>query len=605
MRKALACGIDFGTTNSSVSIAYDDGTVELVTIDPGATMPYSLPSIVYIDRDDLQQAGQEAVDQFMITGSYSTVCGKCDLVIETNLGIYTECKQHQPGGGCQDARLISGLKSLLAPTESGTTHSWGRNFELEYFVAIILKELKKRVDDLAGDNIHRVVLGYPVVFSGAEGAEYEKLQERAKDRLKQAAEIAGFADIELFPEPSAVLLSRPSEDGYITLIRRLIGRARAVLLGRPSEDGYVLAVDFGGGTYDVAVLENKGGKAEIVARQGVAVGGEIFDGLLFKKKMADAIGLNQKPKGKTLPRWIANKMRTLAGIAQLLRDKNLRPALENFEDAGANVDAIDEILFGGQAYNFYSKIEGAKIELSENQVVQIDCHVQDRINVSATVYRDDFDCWIRSDLDKVDKATLAALYEAGIASQDVHTVLRTGGSSKIPQFIDRLKSIFPNAEIKEGPVFTSVAYGLGIRAREIWGMSDDKQQSCQEKRISTNKEFDESAGGGQPQQDGSQGHKGIRSWIRRFWIWLRRRVERKTPRPDVEIVKEGPPGRKGLRDVELPVTPSTELAIEELILFLMTLPKRGRLWRRERVRKLATMLKNTVIRRELLSRSLD
>ena len=599
MRKALACGIDFGTTNSSVSIAYDNGTVELVTIDSGATMPYSLPSIVYIDRDDLQQAGQEAVDQFMITGSYSTVCSKCDLVKIVKFGDFadydTECKQHQPGGGCQDARLISGLKSLLAPTEIGTTHSWGRDFELEYFVAIILKELKKRVDDLAGDNIHRVVLGYPVVFSGAEGAEYQKLQERAKNRLKQAAEIAGFTDIEFFSEPSAVLLSRSSEDGYITLIRRLIGRARAVLLGRSSEDGYVLAVDFGGGTYDVAVLENKGGKAEIVARQGVAVGGEIFDGLLFKKKMADAIGLNQEPKGKTLPRWIANKMRTLAGIAQLLRDKYLQPTLDKFEDAGANVDAISEILFGGQAYNFYSKIEGAKIELSENQVVQIDCHVQDRINVSATVCRADFDCWISSELDKVDKATRAALDEAGIGPQDVHTVLRTGGSSKIPQFIDRLKSIFPNAAIKEGPVFTSVAYGLGIRAREIWGMSDDKQQPCKGKRIST---------------DGAQGHKGIPSWIRRFWMWLRRGVWRnkkllRAPLSDVETVKEGPPGRKGPRDVELPVTPSPELVIEELILFLMSFPKIGRLWRRERVRKLATMLNNTVNRRELLSRGLD
>lgn len=461
MRKAFACGIDFGTTNSSVSIAYDNGDVELVAIDSGATMPHSLPSIVYIDRDDFQQAGQEAVEQFMITGPNSTACSNCDLV--------TNCKQFLPGGGCQDARLISGLKSLLAPTESGTTHSWGRDFELEYFVAIIIKELKKRVDEIADANIRRVVLGYPVVFSGAEGAEYAKLQERAKGRLQRAAEIAGFTDIELFSEPSAVLLGRPSSDGYMTLIRRLIDRVRAVLLGRPQQMGYILAVDFGGGTYDMAVLENKGGKAEIVARQGVAVGGEIFDGLLFDKKVADAIGLNQKPQGKTLPKWIANNMRTLAGIAHLLRDKNLLPTLHYFEDLGANIDAINEILFGGQAYNFYAAVEGAKMELSEIQVAQINYHVQNRIDVSDTVCRDNFDCWISPYLDKVDKATRAALDEAGVAPQEVHTVLRTGGSSKIPQFIDRIKSIFPNAEIKEGPVFTSVAYGLGIHALEVWG----------------------------------------------------------------------------------------------------------------------------------------
>ena len=446
MRKALACGIDFGTTNSSVSIAYNNGDVELVTIDPSANMPHSLPSIVYIDRYGLQQAGRDAIEQFMITGPDSTACGHCDLVkIIKGFGRFTDCKQYLPGGRCQDARLISGLKSLLAPTENSDTHSWAENYKLEYLVSIIINELKKQVDNLGGDNIHRVVLGYPVTFAGTEGSKYEKLQERAEGRLQRATEKAGFTDIELFPESAAVLL-----DEY-------------------SENGYVLAVDFGGGTYDVAVLEKIGGEAEIVALQGAVVGGEIFDGLLFDKKVADAIGLNQKPKGKTLPKWIVNNMRTLAGVAHLLRNKNLLPALLDFESAGANINAIREILFGGHAYKFYAEVEGAKIRLSESQVATIHYHVQGRIDVSAKVYRSEFNRWISPFLDKIEEATIAALDEAGVAPQDVHTVLRTGGSSKIPQFIDRLESIFPNAEIRERPVFTSVAYGLGIHALEVWG----------------------------------------------------------------------------------------------------------------------------------------
>lgn len=438
MRKALACGIDFGTTNSSVSIAYDNGDVELVTIDPSAPMPYSLPSIVYIDREDLRLAGQEAVEQFMITGPNSTICNNCNLVQFTPSGPSTDCKQF--GDGCQDARLISGLKSLLAPTENGNTHSWARDFELEDFVAIIINELKKRANNLAGDNISRVVLGYPVVFSGAEGPKYEMLQKRAEGRLQRAAEIAGFTDIELFPEPATVSL-----DQYL-------------------EDGYTLAVDFGGGTYDVAVLENKGGEAEMVGLQGATVGGEIFDGLLFDNRVADRVGINQKPKGKTLPRWIANNMRILSGIPQLLREKELLPALLDFETLGANINAIREILFGGQAYDFYSEIEKAKINLSEKQIVNIRYHVQGRIDVSSKVRRAKFNSWIRSYLDRVDATTVTALDEARVKAKDVHTVLRTGGSSKIPQFIDRLESIFPNAEIRERPAFTSVAYGLGVYA---------------------------------------------------------------------------------------------------------------------------------------------
>lgn len=230
-----------------------------------------------------------------------------------------------------------------------------------------------------------------------------------------------------------------------------------------------MAIDFGGGTYDVAVLESKGGEAEIVGLQGATVGGEIFDGLLFDKVVADPIGVNQNPKCKTLPKWIVKNMRTLSGIPQLLKNKNLLPALHYFEDTGADIDAISEILFGGHAYKLYTKVEEAKIQLSESQVAQIYYHVRNRINVSAKVCRTDFDRWISSYLDRVKEATLTALEEAGVGPQDIHTVLRTGGSSQIPQFVGILESILPNAEIRERPAFTSVAYGLGVYALEVWG----------------------------------------------------------------------------------------------------------------------------------------
>ena len=544
MRKALACGIDFGTTNSSVSIAYDNGEVELVTIDQSTTMPYSLPSIVYIDRDNFRRAGQEAVKQFMITGALRTACANCDLVQYTPFAPpSTNCKQFLPGGGCQDARLISGLKSLLAPTEKGKTHSWARDFELEDFVAIIIKEIKGRVDSIADENISRVVLGYPVVFVGAEGPNHQFLQKRAKGRLRRAAEIAGFKDIELFSEPEAVLLDKPSEDGY------------------------VIAADFGGGTYDVAVLENRDGKAKIVGRQGVAVGGEIFDGLLFDDSGAEYIGINQKAKAKnlSLPNWITQNMRTLSGIPQLLQKKKLEATLTFFEMTGINTDAIRRILFGGQAYNFYDEIEQGKMELSKSQVAQLSFQIPGMIP-SPTVYRADFDRWISSYLDKVVDATLAALNEAGITPQDVNTVLRTGGSSEIPQFIDRLETIFPNAEIKERDVFTSVAYGLGLHALEVWG--DDKQLPSLKIRVPTTKELVVYASAGQSQQDAPQEHKGVRSWIRRFWMWLKRVVWRKrkvlkTPRPDEEtVVREDLPDGQDPRDVETSVSePSSEPVI--------------------------------------------
>lgn len=453
MSQPVAYGIDFGTTNSSISIAYSNGTISLVDIGVMSAMPNSLPSLCYLDRYDERLSGRldqgkfsSAIDRFLVTGSDNTICGKCSLAQITKMGVFTDCKQYESGGGCQDSRLISGLKSLLAPTQNPNTHSWANNFDLEDMVAVILFDLKNLADDLTGQEVDRVVIGYPVVFAGAEGDDFEKFQDRALTRLEGAAKRAGFTSIELFPEPATILL-----DQYLN-------------------EGFSLAVDFGGGTYDVAVLEIEEGEAEVVSLQGAAVGGEMFDALIFDNALADAVGINQISNGKRLPKWISMRMRTLSGVAELLRDKNLLPALLQFADGGADITVIDEILRGGQAYNFYKAIEGAKINLSEKQTARIDFSRSDSgISISQEIHREDFEDWIHPYLDKVDVATRAALAEADIKPEQVHTVLRTGGSSMIPQFINRLEQLFSTAEIRERPAFTSVAYGLGIHALEVWG----------------------------------------------------------------------------------------------------------------------------------------
>ena len=464
MKKPVAYGIDFGMTNSSISVAYSNGTIGLVDIGAISAMPHSLPSITYLHRDGVRMAGRAAIEQFLITGSHSTICKKCSLINITKWGVFTDCRQCPlrddesvpapairgrqtgwlAGSGCQDSRLMSGLKSFLT-SKIPITHSWAKDFDWEELISVILKVLKNRADQLTGREVDKAVIGCPIVFPGAEGDDHEKLQDRALTRLEGAAERAGFSDIEIFSEPAAVLL-----DQYL-------------------DEGFSMAVDFGGGTYDVAILEIEKGEAEVVASQGAAVGGEKFDALIFDNIAAEGVGLNQISNGKGLPKFISSKMRTLTGIAELLRTKTLLPALHGFADGGADISIIDEILHGGQAYSFYKEIENAKIDLSDNQITRIDFSRPDSgISISQEIHRKDFERWIRPYLDKVDEATRAALDEAGIKPGQVHTVLRTGGSSMIPQFINRLEKIFPEAEIRKRPAFTSVACGLGSRALEVW-----------------------------------------------------------------------------------------------------------------------------------------
>lgn len=57
MREAIGCGIDFGSSNSAVSVAFDDGSVEIVAVG-GGSMPASLRSFIYLHRDGNQQTGE-------------------------------------------------------------------------------------------------------------------------------------------------------------------------------------------------------------------------------------------------------------------------------------------------------------------------------------------------------------------------------------------------------------------------------------------------------------------------------------------------------------------------------------------------------------------
>ena len=242
----------------------------------------------------------------------------------------------------------------------------------------------------------------------------------------------------------------------------------AALLDQPLRDGFSLAADFGGGTYDVAVFHLVDGEAEIASLQGAAIGGEVFDGLVFDRAVADQIGVNQKlENGRSLPRWITNRLRTLAGVKHLLSDPNLMPTLNQIRMEGGDIGAIDEILHGGHAFRFYQEVEEAKIRLSSAESARISFR-RPGIDVTVDVGRSEFEEWIQPYVETIEHTTQAALEEAQVEAADVHTVMRTGGSSQIPRFVRSLEAMFPLAEIRERPAFTSVVHGLGVYAGEVW-----------------------------------------------------------------------------------------------------------------------------------------
>lgn len=450
MSNPVAYGIDFGTTNSSIAVAYEDG-VEVLPINPDSPMPACLPSMTYLDRNNTKETGKEALDLFTVTGGQQTQCSSCDLVRLTNFGPESDCKQFQPQGKCLDSRLISELKTALT-SDRESTHSWAKDYELAYLASIVIERLKAIADKHTGQDIRKAVIGHPVDFVGAKGSKKEEQNKLAVDRLREAAHRAGFDEVEMYSEPAAAAL------------------------GKALEDGLTVVVDFGGGTFDTAVVHSHNGKQQYFT-QGAPIGGALFDAYIFDYKLAKVLGLHSLigPRSLPVPNYFKENLRSLGRFKFLLTDARTPGIVDNIRGVNDSAGRIlDDIIDGGHAGPFYSAIESAKISLTENSLTYINFHSPDS-DINIPLHRDEFNEWIDTDLktvkDTINKAiekAHKALKRDNIRTKDIRRVIRTGGSSNLGAFVDMLTDMYGTEKNISSDAFTSVAYGLAVHAQKIW-----------------------------------------------------------------------------------------------------------------------------------------
>jgi len=424
--RPLGYGIDFGTSNSAVSIAYED-RVEVVPIGQART----LPSFIYLHRGGRRAAGDIAVKSFLKSGHEKTDCWKCPLA---PYGWDTDCRQYRKGGGCSDARLLAGVKHELAKLGFAGTNSWATDFSVGALVSVVLKRLKDEADKVAGEGAASVVLGHPVVFAGADAENRAASDAEAFRRLEQAAREAGFAQVAFLPEPTAAVI------------------------GTPVRHGVEVAVDFGGGTFDVAVMDSRGGEPRIAGLSGVAIGGEMLDGVLFETSVGPALGLDM------LPYWLFNELRTASSVRLLMADPGIPSILSRL--GGPASEVVHALLYEGHAYDFYKAIEAAKIALSSSDETELTFAP---LHLQVTLRRSAFESMIRNELDLVRHAIDSALKGARVTPKEVERVLLTGGSAYIPAFRADLTGLFGAERLEQRDAFTAVVHGLGVRAQQLWG----------------------------------------------------------------------------------------------------------------------------------------
>lgn len=440
--KALGYGIDFGTTNSAVSVAFDD-EIRVLPVEPRSALPTMLPSITYLHRDGNRLCGSEAAETFMVTGAAKHRCATCELAAVS--------KQYRAGGGCLDSRLLSGLKLDLSDPGFHGTNSWGRDFAIDELVAIVLRRLKRDADRAVGQDIRRAVIGYPLAFPGAEGKSFRTRQAAARSRLASAATEAGFEEVHFLPEPQAAALVEDADSGT------------------------VLALDFGGGTFDAAVIRFDEDDAEVTALQGAAVGGEMIDRALFREKVAPVLGLEAtfaafSGARLSMPNWMRIRFESLAGLKHLIGDPSVAGWIGRHmaEPGGEPLRQLDLLLFGGYAYAFYSAIEQAKIHLSDRTMTAISFR-RPGLEIDISLSRDELDQISRPFLAPVWDCIERALVQADVSAGDVSYVVNTGGSSLLSSYQALLVERFGSERVVNRDPFNTVVTGLGYEAQGRWG----------------------------------------------------------------------------------------------------------------------------------------
>jgi hypothetical chaperone protein len=406
-------GVDFGTTNSVVSMLHPDGGVETLQRPTGEVFRSVLCFWAGEGGRTLHAAGPAAIDAYL--------------------------------DGAGESRLIMSMKSYLAQRSFRETRIFGRAFDLEGLIALFLRELLAPLGRIAEDA--RVVVGRPVRFAG-------ELADHAlgEARLRAAFAAAGLPDVEVALEPAAA------------------GHRFAAGLDAPAT---VLVADFGGGTSDFSVLRFDPGPPRRVlplGHAGVGIAGDAFDYRIIDRVVSPRLGKGDSYRvmGKELPvppawyasfaRWhllsLMRAPRTLRDIAEVARTADHPERLQ------ALVTLIEE----EAGYALYRAVSGVKAALSGEEAAMLRFRHAD-VSIEAEVTRAAFEGWIAPDLARIGAAVDAALEDAAIPAAAVDAVFLTGGTSLVPAVRRLFEARFGAAKLVAGGEFVSVAEGLALIGR--------------------------------------------------------------------------------------------------------------------------------------------
>ncbi len=379
-------GIDLGTTNSAVAVM-EGGKAKIIPTSEGAN---TCPSVVAIDKNKSRLVGSLAKRQ-AITNPENTVFSVKRFI----------------GRDFDDAETQKDVKSMPYHISKGSkggikVKMGDKDYTPQEISAMILEKLKKDAESFLGSEVKEAVITVPAYFN-----------DNQRKATKDAGKIAGLEVKRIINEPTASAL--------------------AYGLDKDKKDEKIAVYDFGGGTFDVTILELGDGVFEVKATNGdTHLGGDDMDQAVMD--------------------YLVEEFKNSEGV-DLSKDKT---ALQRLREAS----------------------EKAKVELSSSLETDInlpfitaDSTGPKHLNIKLT--RSKLEKLTEDLIERAIEPCKKALEDAKMTPSDIDEVILVGGQTRMPIIQAKVKEFFerePNRSINPDE---AVALGAAIQGGVFTGETKD------------------------------------------------------------------------------------------------------------------------------------
>ena len=372
-------GIDLGTTNSVVAVMEGGDPVVIPNEEGGRTTP----SVVGFTKDGERLVGQVAKRQ-AVTNPENTVYS-----IKRFMG-------RRFGEVSEEIKIVP-YKIVKGSNNVAKVKVRDKEFSPPEISALILQKLKRAAENYLGETVTDAVITTPAYFNDSQ-----------RQATKDAGTIAGLNVRRIINEPTAAALAYGMDK---------------------KKDETIAVYDFGGGTFDISILEVGDNVVEVKATNGnTHLGGDDLDQRVIE--------------------WI---------VAEFKKDQGI--------DLSGDLMALQRLK---------EAAEKAKVELSSTQETEInlpfvtaDANGPKHLNLKLT--RAKFEQLVDDLISKTMEPCRMALKDAGLSANQVNEVILVGGSTRIPKVQEMVKELFgkePNRTVNPDEV---VGVGAAIQGGVLAG----------------------------------------------------------------------------------------------------------------------------------------